>query len=192
MFKHTMVVMAVLALVSVGLYAAAELVESLEYKFDAKESIEGWTANGDSNLEWKEGGAEKSAGCMKIAGDHASADGPTTRFKCGENVISFDYYVHGTSTCRVRFSAAGAENRTKYGRYGNLLIRKVEPDAWHHAEAKLIDLPGMAEGNKAKAFAELEFDRFGFCSIEKVEDGGYIMIDNVKMGKAGATAAPAE
>jgi len=192
MFKHTMVVMAVLALAGVALYAAAELADSLEYKFDSKDSVEGWTANGDAKVEWKEGGAGESAGCMKIAGDHASADGPMTSFKCDENVISFDYYVHGTSTCRVRFSVASAENRTKYGRYGNLMIRKVEPDKWLHAEAKLIDLPGMAEENKAKAFAELEYNRFGFSSIEAVGDGGYILIDNVKMGKAGAAAAPAK
>jgi len=190
MVQRMMIAISVLCLVCVGLCAAAEFVDSFEYKFDTKDGIEGWAANGESKLEWKEGGAGNSAGCMKMSGDHASADSATVNFKCDENVISFDYYVHGTPTTRLRLRVAGAENQKKYGAYGNLMIRRVEPDAWHHVEAKLLDLPGMAEGGKAKAFPELEYTKFGFSSIEAVGEGGYIMIDNVKMGKAGGTTAP--
>ena len=191
MFKRTMATTSVLVLACIGLYAAgAALVESFEYKFDTKDGLEGWTANGESKVEWQQGGANNGPGCMKLSVDHASVDGPQMKFTCADHVISFDYFVHGGDSMRLRVSVAGADNRTKYGRYGNLMIRKVEPDKWHHAEVKLLDIPGMAEEGKAKAFPELEYERIGLCSIAAIDDG-YILIDNVKMGKPAAAAAPA-
>ena len=188
--KRATIVAGVVASLGAGICLAAALVESFEYKFDTKDGIEGWEANGESKVEWQEGGADKSAGCMKISGDHASADAPRVGFKCGDNVVSFDYFAHGTSAVRMRLSVAGAEARTAYGRYGNVFLRKVEQDKWQHVEVKLIDVPGMADSNKGKAAADLQYDRFGFSSVEKVEDGAYILIDNVKMGPPAGAAAP--
>jgi hypothetical protein len=187
MFQRTIMTIAVVVLAGVGLYAAA-MVDNFEYKFDTKDSIDGWVAN-DAKVEWKEGGADKSAGCIKISGGHPSADSPQVSFKCDSSVISFDYYVHGADTMRLRLSVAGADNQKKYGRYGNLAIRKVEPDKWLHAEAKLMDLPGMAEDNKAKAFPELEYNRIGFSTLASGEEGGYILIDNVKLTTPAAPAS---
>jgi hypothetical protein len=188
MMKRTMMGLGLLALLGAGVCLAAA-VESFEYKFETKDGLEGWTANPDSKLTWQEGGADKSAGCLKIAGDHASVDGPRVTFKCADNVVSFDYYAHGTDGIRMRLSVVGAEPQKTYGRYGNHFIRKVEQDKWHHVEVKLIDFVGMADSNTGKATPDLEFDRFGFMSITAVEDGGYIQIDNVKMGPPAAPGA---
>ena len=189
MLKRAMIAAAVLALVGVGVYAAATLVDSFEYKFDTKDSVEGWVANGDAKVEWKEGGPDKAPGCMRVTGDHASVDSPVVNFKCGENTLSFDYYVHGTDSFRMRLSVASADDQKKYGRYGNLMIRKVEADKWIHVETKLADVLGMAEEGKAKAFADLAYNKIGFSSIAAVEAGGYIQVANVKMGKAGGAAS---
>ena len=161
------------------------------YTFDTKDSIDKWKANEGSKIEWQENGADTNSGCLKVAGGHTSVDSPRLKFACADNVISFDYYAHGTSAIRLRLSVASEDHRARYGRFGNLIMRKITQDKWVHVEVKLADVPGMADAGAAKAFPELEYDRFAFISAESVGADGYLLIDNVKLVGPGDVPTPA-
>ena len=174
---------AVIVLIVAPLYAAAPAVETFEYKFDTKDNLEGWTPNEASKAEVIEKGAGGSACCLKLSGKDCSVESPSISFKCNDNVISFDYFVHGAASIRLRLCVKGEENITKYGKYGNLFLRKIEPDQWLHAEIKLADVPGAAESNKAKAYPELEYRKLGIMTYCDTDDY-FVQLDNIKLGKA--------
>ena len=179
--RTSVLVTALVVLVGTG-QAPGRSVKDFDYKFDKDGEVHGFTANEGCRIAWHKGGAGGSAGCMKITGGHASVDSAIATFKAADNIISFDYLVHGSETLRLRVNVTGAENVKKYSRFGNYILRRVKQDTWLHAEVKLVDIQGMGEA-KPKAYPELQYRSISFMTMEAVGEGAYVLIDNVRMGK---------
>ncbi len=186
MYKRGVAIVGLVTLSMIGLALAAQAVD-LNFVFDTKDDIQGWTANEGSKAEWKAEGAEKSAGCLKLTGGHLSADSPVVAFT-GADTIAFDYFLHGADTLRMRVKTVGEDAIKKYGGYGNLLLRKadVQQDKWVHMDVKVADLKGTAENNTGKATPEMQFNKLGLMTISAAPDDAYLLVDNVKLVKGGA------
>ena len=194
MFKRSIALLGLMVLSVVGLkLLAAPPLTDFNFTFDTKDDLAGWQANDPTKAQWQAGGVGNSAGCLKLSGGFCSADSPFLHFTALDNAISFDYYVHGDTTFRMRVSVLSEEARAKYGTYANLLIRHPEQDKWVHKEVKLVDLPGVENDNTAQATPEIQYRKLSFCTIDVAPTDSYLLIDNVKLVKAAvATTHPAK
>jgi hypothetical protein len=164
---------------------ARKTVTEFNYQFDSGGQLHEFIHNDPSagaDVQWQAGGALGSIGCLRVTGENATADTRYEWFKGGESTISFHYFIHGYNRFRVRLNAARPEDVTKFGRYGNYPIAKVEQDKWVFVQFKVTDVHGDAAAKPA-ADAETIFKTISFIADERA--GGadsYMLLDNIRLG----------
>ena len=167
-----------IALVCTRPAAARRISTEFNYQFDVGgDTME--FEGGAGELKWKPGGALGSVGCLKVTGADAVAE-RFNWFKAGESYISFHYLLHGYELIRCRLNLVQADQREKFGNYGQFLIRNPAQDEWKFLQFKITDLKGDGPG-KPQFTPDIVFKSFTIIAAGGGPES-YMLLDNIRLG----------